>query len=275
MNLPLKQARASAVGAAEQIVSLARALHDSGRLEKVEFVSTVGVGGRMTEVPEEWIEQPRGFHNTYEQAKAEAETLVHAAVSEGLPITVHRPSMVVGDSQTGRIASFQVFYHLCEFLSGLRSRGLFPSFGNVRLDTIPVDYVAAAIVWSSHESKTAGRLLHSCSGPQQAIPISDLQRLVASEFQAHGIRTPSTTAIPIWVFRTMLVPLSMIASNKTKRAIKTAPVFLDYLSSDQSFLNDRTEALLSAQRVHVPAPAAYLRPVLEFYLERRRVTALG
>src|SRR5688572_8351024 len=54
MNLPLKQARASAVGAAEQIVSLARALHDSGRLEKVEFVSTVGVGGRMTEVPEEW-----------------------------------------------------------------------------------------------------------------------------------------------------------------------------------------------------------------------------
>ena len=129
MNLPLKEARDSAVDAAENVIALARTLQQSGQLQKVEFVSTVGVGGHSKEVTEDWIETPRGFHNTYEQAKAEAEVPVRAAVGEGLPITVHRPSMVVGDSVTGRIISFQVFYHLCEFLTGSRSRGLFPPFG--------------------------------------------------------------------------------------------------------------------------------------------------
>jgi nucleoside-diphosphate-sugar epimerase len=251
---------------------LARTLHDSGRLEKVEFVSTVGVGGRMTEVPEEWIEQPRGFHNTYEQAKAEAETLVHAAVSKGLPITVHRPSMVVGDSQTGRIASFQVFYHLCEFLSGLRSGGLFPSFGNVKLDTIPVDYVAAAIVWSAREQETAGRILHLCSGPDRAMPIQSLQQFVARAFRVRGIRTPKAHMIPRSLFSAMLVPFGLFASEKTRRAIRTAPVFLDYLASDQSFHNNRTVAVLATQGFDVPGPTSYLDTVLEYYLERRRAS---
>jgi len=269
MNLPLEQARASAVGAAEQIVGLSRTLQESGRLEKVEFVSTVGVGGRMTDVREEWIEQPRDFHNTYEQAKAEAETLVHAAVAEGLPITVHRPSMVVGDSQTGRIESFQVFYHLCEFLSGLRSRGIFPSFGNVKLDTIPVDYVAAAIVWCSGERDTAGRILHLCSGPDRAIPIGDLQQLVTRVFQARGIRTPRAHIIPRSLFRAMLAPLGLFASATSRRAIRSAPVFLDYLASSQSFYNSETDALLSGVKCRAAAPAAYLETVLRYYLERR------
>lgn len=47
------------------------------QLEKIEFVSTVGVGGRTHgTVPEEWLHGRREFHNTYEQAKAEAEQVV-------------------------------------------------------------------------------------------------------------------------------------------------------------------------------------------------------
>ena len=54
----------------------------------------------------------RTFHNTYEQAKAEAEEYLYPFMAdERLPITIHRPSMVVGDSMTGKAISFQVFYH--------------------------------------------------------------------------------------------------------------------------------------------------------------------
>jgi thioester reductase-like protein len=268
MNLPLEQARASAVGAAEQVVGLARTLHDSGRLEKVEFVSTVGVGGRMTEVPEEWIEQPRGFHNTYEQAKAEAETLVHAGVSEGLPITVHRPSMVVGDSQTGRIASFQVFYHLCEFLSGLRSWGIMPPFGDARLDTVPVDYVASGIVWSSGEPKAIGKIMHFCSG-LTAIPLVDLRRLVIGRFNAFGIRTPTPRTIPTQLFSALLAVFGFISPPNVRRAIRTAPLFLNYLASRQTFLNPATSRLLARQILTLPAPSVYLTAVLDYYRARR------
>ena len=71
-----------AVGAAHQVVELARACP---RLEKVEFVSTVGVGGHLAVVPETWLSEPRAFHNTYEQAKAEAEESIRGEVERGSP----------------------------------------------------------------------------------------------------------------------------------------------------------------------------------------------
>jgi nucleoside-diphosphate-sugar epimerase len=91
----------AAVGAAHHVVELARAC---SRLEKVEFVSTVGVGGHRAVVPETWLTEPRAFHNTYEQAKAEAEAeeSIRGEVERGLPLTVHRPSMVVGAGRERR-----------------------------------------------------------------------------------------------------------------------------------------------------------------------------
>ncbi|MGH7340714.1 MAG: SDR family oxidoreductase, partial [Candidatus Rokuibacteriota bacterium] len=138
MNLAIDEARESAVGAARNLVDLARACRTTGRLEKVEVLSTVGVGGRRPDpLPERWITERREFHNTYEQAKAEAEDYLRSELEPGFPMTVHRPSMVVGDSRSGRIARFQIFYHLAEFLSGRRTFGVFPRLGGNRLDVVP------------------------------------------------------------------------------------------------------------------------------------------
>ncbi|MDV7391197.1 hypothetical protein RZS08_07585, partial [Arthrospira platensis SPKY1] len=86
----------------------------------------------------------------------------------------HRPSMVVGAAATGRIIHFQIFYHLCEFLSGRRTFGLFPRLGTARLDTIPVDGVARAIGWAGGRPEWAGRVLHPCAGPEQATRLKRL-----------------------------------------------------------------------------------------------------
>ena len=70
MNLSLAEARQHALGSAQNIVELALACQASGPLQKIEYVSTVGVAGRMPGiVPETWITQSRKFHNTYEQSK--------------------------------------------------------------------------------------------------------------------------------------------------------------------------------------------------------------
>ncbi|MBS0551136.1 MAG: SDR family oxidoreductase, partial [Proteobacteria bacterium] len=158
MNEPLDKARRSAVGSAEAILALARELAQRGLLQKLEFVSTVGIAGKRPGLlPETWIDEPRAFHNTYEQSKAEAEVLVRDAIErEHLPITVHRPSMVIGDSRDGRIIHFQIFYYICEILSGRRTFGLYPDFGEIRLDVIPVDWVADALTAASRSQATAG-----------------------------------------------------------------------------------------------------------------------
>ena len=268
MNLPIDRARLSSVGSAQQIIALA---HACPHLEKVEFVSTVGVAGRTNgEVPESWILAPRRFHNTYEQAKAEAEEVIRTELERGLPLTVHRPSMVVGDTVSGRIIHFQVFYHLCEFLSGRRTLGLSPDFGSARLDIVPADYVARIINWSSATSASAGRVIHSCSGPDLALPLAPLRNDVRRVFRAGGRHLPPIINLPTAIFRNLLTGVSWLMPAEARRAVKTLPVFLDYLATEQTFANHSTQALLAATGLDVPAPATYLDKVLSYYLQNAK-----
>ena len=264
MNLPIEQARRSAVVSAQSIIDLAYACR---QLEKIEFVSTVGVGGRTHRLlQEQWLTGERQFHNTYEQAKAEAETLIQREVATGLPLTVHRPSMVVGDSKTGRIIHFQVFYHLCEFLSGRRTFGMAPAFGRARLDIVPADYVAKLIAWSSTTPATRGRILHSCSGPELALGLNPLRTRVRQEFTRAGRHIPAVIDLSTGVFRTILNVASWLMPAEARRAVKTLPVFLDYLATEQTFANRETLALSAADGLVLPEPEDYLGSVLGYYL---------
>jgi thioester reductase-like protein len=270
MNLPVEAARRAAVTPARSFVELMRSARDRGRAAKLDFVSTVGVGGRdVRRVPETWVTGARAFHNTYEQAKAEAEDVMREAVQDGLAITVHRPSMVIGDSRNGWTPHFQVFYHLAEFLLGQRTRGLFPSFGDVRLDVVPSDAVAAAIAWSSAASSTSGRVLNLCAGPHDAIALNRLRGLVAAAARARGLDVPPARSVPRWAFRAAVRGLGAVVDERTRRALSTLPVFLDYLESGQVFENDETRALLRGAGMTIPPIETYLARVLDFWFDTR------
>jgi nucleoside-diphosphate-sugar epimerase len=267
MNLPIDAARRSAVDSAKVVVEFARACP---RLQKAELVSTVGVGGRMPLVPEEWLTQARAFHNTYEQAKAEAEDFLREQIEKGaLPATIHRPSMVVGDSRTGKIIHYQIFYHLCEFLSGRQTRGLLPELTGTRLDTIPVDVVARALQWSSTRSETVGRVLHLCSGPTKSIEIKALSGAVREVFEAKGRRVPPLRWAPLWFFRAALPVLRVHSDPRHRKALANLSLFLDYARDRQRFACGRTTASLAQASIAVPAPAEYLGKVVAAYLESR------
>lgn len=110
MNSPLAVARSASVSATENILKFANLCQENKVLKKIEVVSTVGVGGKWKgALPERWIHESRVFHNTYEQSKAEAELILEEYLIKGFPITVHRPSMIVGHSKTGHILHFQIF----------------------------------------------------------------------------------------------------------------------------------------------------------------------
>jgi thioester reductase-like protein len=271
MNLALAEARKCSVDSARNVVAFAAACQERGKLQKVEFVSTVGVAGRNTGLmPESWITNERNFHNTYEASKAEAEGYIERQIEGGLPATVHRPSMVVGDSQSGKVIAFQVFYYLCEFLSGRWTLGVYPSMGDSRLDTIPVDYIARAIVWSSTQQATVGRILHLCSGPDQAIRLVVLLERVRWMFKVYGQRQPGRIFIPAGWFRAAIPVLGRLLPGKQRRAFLTLPIYLEYLNENQLFANDQTRALLGHAGIEIPPVDAYLREVIDYYLEHKR-----
>lgn len=275
MNLPIEKARASAVDSCQHILQLCEDVRTlEGRAPKLEFVSTVGVGGRMPgTVPERWIRESRAFHNTYEQSKAEAEILLEEAAARGVPLTVHRPSMVVGDSRSGKVIHFQVFYHLMEFLTGARTFGVLPDPGDTLLDLVPSDFVARAIVRSSTENASIGRVLHLAAGANGGIDISTLQKIVSDCYRREGKKIPRSRVVPVWVFRALIPLVSTVSNERTRRALSTLPVFLDYLDGNQRFANELTGQLVAEWGISTPNSRSILEPVIGYFFASRRARA--
>jgi thioester reductase-like protein len=268
MTLPVAEARRAAVDSVRNVVALARAC---ARLTKLDVVSTVGVGGRLRRtIPERWLDEPRTFHNTYEQAKAEAEDFLREqSVQSPLPLTVHRPSMVVGDSRDGRVLSFQVFYFLCEFLSGRRTFGLYPDFGDARLDIIGCDLVAGAIVAASEDPRTIGRVFHLCSGPKDAPRIADLRLAVRKAFSEQGLSVPVDRMLPLRAYAALAALAARFAPSQARKALSTLPIYLDYLADGPTFEDTSFRQWLVERGLTRPAPMEYVRRVLDFYLAKR------
>ena len=74
-------------------------------------VSTAYVAGRRTgPCPEDWVEEGP-FTNVYEETKARGEIMARdACAREGIRLNVYRPTIVYGDSRTGRTLRFNALY---------------------------------------------------------------------------------------------------------------------------------------------------------------------
>jgi thioester reductase-like protein len=270
LNQSLNSARAAALLSIQEVVRFARHCAQLHSAPKVEYLSTVGVAGRRPGlIPEEPLGNGHGYHNTYEQAKAEAETTILREIDAGLQATIHRPSMVVGNSRDGRIIRFQVFYYLAPFLAGCRTKGLLPKFGDVRLDLVPADYVAEAIVASSKRPDSVGKILHLCSGPERAVPLGALGEIVRDFLSGQGERVFAPRYMPRGTLRMLIRIAGSVAAERTRRAFDSLPYFLDYLDEAQLFANERTASFLAADGLQSPRVEEFLPAVLSYwYLHR-------
>lgn len=274
LNRTIDEARNSAVGSVKNIVAFCRHCQTSGQFTKLDYVSTVGVAGRMPGlVPEEPLTQPREFHNTYEQSKAEAETYLLGEMQADLPATIHRPSMVVGDSRTGKVIHFQVFYHLCEFLSGKRTLGIIPDTGDAALDIVPSDYVARAIQIASASDDAVGRVFHLCSGPEGMVSISSLAELAQDVSRQSGESPWRLKRIGQDLFRRTVAIISCVTLPTIRRKLRTLPYFLDYLKETQRFDNFVSKQYFYDAGLELLGVDAYVSNVLAHRIAAGKRTA--
>jgi thioester reductase-like protein len=143
-DLPLDEARAINVEGTREVIGLAREAKAFGRLERFLHVSTAYVSGMYDGTfRERQLDAGQIFRNTYEQTKLEAERIVAAATD--LSPAICRPSIVMGESDTGWTPAFNVLYWPLRAFS----RGLFdeiPGLPSAHVDIVPIDYVADALV---------------------------------------------------------------------------------------------------------------------------------
>ncbi|MBI2268811.1 MAG: SDR family oxidoreductase [Bacteroidetes bacterium] len=266
MNMTEEQAHRSSVRSTENLLQLADLCLQNGTLEKIEYISTVGIAGKMPgSIPETPLITPRAFHNTYESSKTKAEELVLQKINIGWPITIHRPSMVVGDSITGKTIHFQIFYHLTDFLTGKYTAGFLPQIKNVKLDTVPSDYVAKVIVWSTQQTSTIGKILHLTSGPGQSIEIQELAKKVQEFYKSKNYAIPTTRLVPLRLFKFLLFIFSIFSNIKNKKKLQNLSMFLEFIADKQVFENKKTRRILDIVGVPLPKADTYLGNVLDFY----------
>ena len=83
------------------------------KLERFTYISTAYVAGTQRGLVKEDAPLPTHFFSLYEQSKAEAERVVRAT---SLPLTICRPGMIVGNSQTGRTRNFNTVYSVLKLM---------------------------------------------------------------------------------------------------------------------------------------------------------------
>jgi thioester reductase-like protein len=143
-DMPLDEARAINVEGTREVIGFARECKALGRLERFVHVSTAYVAGKYSGTfRERQLDAGQEFRNTYEQTKWEAEHIVREAAD--LAPAIARPSIVMGESDTGWTPAFNVLYWPLRAFS----RGLFneiPALPAAHVDIVPVDFVADALV---------------------------------------------------------------------------------------------------------------------------------
>ncbi|GIG70062.1 oxidoreductase [Phytomonospora endophytica] len=141
-------------------VAIAFARH--GRPKHLHHVSTLAAFGSARAAGVGTIEESTAPKEEYAcgigyaRSKLAAEQLVRAAGAAGLPVTVHRPGIILGDSRTGACPEGDVEVRL---IRAAVETGLAPVCPG-RFPAAPVDFVARAIVSLSQRPDAAGRTFH-------------------------------------------------------------------------------------------------------------------
>jgi long-chain acyl-CoA synthetase len=252
---PLDEARRINVGGTRNVLDVCRRL---ARLERLDAISTCYVAGKRRDlVKERDLSDGYGFNNTYEQTKHESEIELRAAMNE-LPIAVHRPSIVVGDSRTGKTGAFKVLYWPLKVIA----RGwlpIVPYDPEGQLDIVPVDYVTSAIVALSQQPATIGRTFHLAAGPGRDITLGALASHLSSRFD----RRLPVRVHPVWWQRVVRPALMLMPSPALRRTLQNGLVYRPYLRLRLQFDTAEAAGCLEPVGVHCPRVVDYIDTIVD------------
>jgi long-chain acyl-CoA synthetase len=258
-DLPLAESRAINVEGTRRVLDLAEACAARGAgLHRLTYVSTAYVAGdRRGWALETELALGQRFRNAYEQSKHEAESLVHG-LRERLPITIVRPSIVVGERGTGWTASFNVIYGpLRAFAAG--TYPVIPGRRGAVLDVVTVDHLADAILALGASPAAAGRTFHIVGG-EHATTLWELTRLAARRFDR-----PTPRLVPPRIYRSILHPLMLRRGDpQTRRRLERSEVYFPYFSLDLHFDDRDARALLDPLGIRATPIVEYFDALIDF-----------
>ncbi len=256
LNAGEEECRKINVGGTEEALKLAVALRKIGKLRRFFYFSTAyAAGSRQTYLSKEnALPENPVFANHYESSKFASETRVRQAMADGLPVTIFRPSIVVGDSQTGEVSEFNVIYPFMKlFAHGILR--LLPSRPNNAVNVVPIDFVIRASLAIANHPGSIGHAFHLVTKEPPTIKmLLDLRH----DFQ----EAPEVTIIsPDDFTKERLSP-------NDRMVYEMLEPYLGYLNDGLTFDTTNTERLLEGTGISFPkTDMDFLRTLVRYAVD--------
>ncbi len=219
-------------------------------------ISTAYVAGcRQGTVLESELGTGQSFNNTYERSKCRAEQLVRDWAQEsGLPATILRPSIVVGDSVRGRIARFNTLYDFMRAFEVIAKRRTAEGMRvaaspDTTKNLIPVDYVSRAF-WRILDHGKPGTYHLTHPAPPT---MGELRDIFSRLFGVQRISFVDSSAF-----------LADPPTNVEKLFRKATAVYAPYLVAEPRFDRTNTDAVLNGSDVPPPMDFSFFSVALGF-----------
>ena len=250
------------VGGTRNVNEFARSLPN---LTQYHYISTCYVAGkREGRIQESELRHSAGFRNYYEESKYLAEVEVDSLKSE-LPITIHRPSVVCGDSQTGETAKYDGVYYLIHYLRKWPGALTLLNIGNreVRLNLVPVDFVVEAIAALASETRAIGQTVQLAD--PDPLTTHELFDVIARSLKGRQSRV---TVPPRLVEFSLMLPPSPRITDLPHHAVP-------YFFLNQTYDTRHASQLLEPHEVHCPRFPDYVEKIVDFAVSHPKLPTSG
>ncbi|EKQ52601.1 MAG: AMP-forming long-chain acyl-CoA synthetase [Methanobacterium sp. Maddingley MBC34] len=264
LHAPLDELRKTNLKGTENLLKLADQAQKNGIFKRFSHLSTAYVAGKREGIiPEDpkfstvsGNEEPQthhifeeppinennkpGFWSNYEESKYEAEKVVRES---NVPYSIFRPGMVVGDSKTGEIKTFNTVYALFKlYLNGKLK--FIPTSSTLTLNMVPVDYVAHAVSNLTFNRDAEGKTFH-LTAPHDSLPTINqlLEQIRMWAMDKLDLKLPQPIFIPV---ASLIQKMSSTSSRPKSGILNILFALAPYLDEKHTFSRDNTENLLGA-----------------------------
>ena len=238
----------------------------SRAFKRLHYVSTCYVSGRHPgRFTENDLEVGQRFNNFYEETKYLAEVDVQQRMRNGLPATIYRPSVVVGDSKSGTTQKFDGPYYVIQWLLRQRRYAVLPAIGNpsrYHVNVVPRDFIVNAVTYLSSRQDTAGKVFQLADPEPMTIAQATIAMAKATKRRlipvpmTRGIAKTAIKYVP-GIYRLMRIPAATI----------------DYYVHPTEYDTTNTTAALQGSGITLPRLRDYLPALVDFVRAHPEITS--
>lgn len=235
------------------------------RLQRFQYVSTCYVSGRYPgEFTENDLKKGQSFNNYYEETKYWAEIEVQQHMKKGLPISVYRPAIVVGDSQTGITQKYDGPYYAIQWILRQPQQAIMPLVGNpsqYEVNVVPRDFVVNAIDYLSAQEKSLGQV-YQISDPAP-LTVAEMVQVIARVTEHTIWRIP----VPGWLAKGSLQYVPGVY-----QLMRIEPASIDYFTLPTHYTCTNTLRDLDGSGIVCPSFADYADTLVHFMRQHPEIS---